>query len=452
MQRYVAFLLALLLAACSTSPPEPPLPPPASVEVIQARAAPQGMAGQLTTLGPEVATQLKAWYDDTRSDCGGTGQPAFLCTGVMMRATETNPAFYPWDPSPISITKGGVSFSWLRRDHTFAGLVFGYQNGYFFYPTFDIPQGKNQGIKILCAYPVDAGTSYYRPTAQGCGPHTTDPVNSRPCLEQGIDTAQKWLAKYANSVSTINQCGWNVRQGAGNTAAWFKAALDSHQGLPERGAWRTHNEMMLSTWQTGTGATLPIRSFFYIAGNTQALFNARNDQVRYYAAYGQAIPIIRLTLPGSKTQGATFTYAEADQAVVEPEGPGHVVNFEDVNMGNYATVTSGGITFNLLGDKAMVEDRVSSPGFISGKYIRANFGIYFRPSGYRKVTLSWGCNVDCVMNVKDVKYQLTPVGHRGSFLVGRTTFDIQSGDTLTIVTPSNITGGEIIVLDNLRFE
>jgi len=131
MKRLVGFSFVILLSACAV---------PVSTErsvIVPYDDAPQVTASQPRPTGKrgvEAAAELARWYNDKVTDCGNPGLAAALCSGVMLRATENNPAFLPWDPSNASIISGGVSFSWLRADSNFSNLVFGYRNGFIFYP------------------------------------------------------------------------------------------------------------------------------------------------------------------------------------------------------------------------------------------------------------------------------------------------------------------------------
>lgn len=50
--------------------------------------------------GNDVVARLNQLYNDTRQDCGGPSKPAFLCSGVLFRATwpSTDYMFYSISP------------------------------------------------------------------------------------------------------------------------------------------------------------------------------------------------------------------------------------------------------------------------------------------------------------------------------------------------------------------
>lgn len=312
MERFVVLLFVFALSACVAQVPVP--------DGLEGDAVPVRVtsASALETRGPESAAELTGWYNSVVDDCGNPGLSAPLCSGVMLRATENNPAFLPWDPSPSSIDSGGVSFSWLRQDSNFSTLVYAYRNGFIFYPVLRTPPGKNSGIGVLCVFPHDGGT-LNRPSLQGCGPNAFYPTDSRPCTDQGINTTAQWLAKFNVDLNRYHyQCGWSIREGERDQAARFMAAIGARNGMADA-AWSVQNELRLATWATGSGATLPIQSFFYVAGNLDARAKAQNDQLRYFLSYDQVVPIVSVSLPSSRAGRATFSYSEGDQADLDPD-------------------------------------------------------------------------------------------------------------------------------------
>lgn len=296
---------------------------------------PAAQAAQgLRSNGPDAAAQLTQWYNQTRTNCGTRGRPAFLCSGVMFRGTLSRQSYLPWDPSPGSVTSGGVSFSWIRTDTNFTKLPLHYTNGYIFYPMLLTPAGKNADIQVLCSFPFDGWTDVRQ--QQGCGAAAGYVSESRPCNEQGINTAEQWLAHY-NRISHKykSQCGWNVRIGQPDSANRFYQSIRA-KGLLSREQWTGNNELRLATWKTGTGAQLPIQSFFYIKGTT-GLASAQDDQRRYYQHYRQVIPIVEMSLAANKNSRAHFVYRQTDQVVNHREAPTQTIDFETVALQEGAT-------------------------------------------------------------------------------------------------------------------
>jgi hypothetical protein len=358
-----------MLAACAVEKPVGPVASSSRQVSVQAGTP-------MSTIGQEAVSQINSWYGRRDVNCGGATSPAFLCSGVMLRATETNPAFLPWDPSPGSVARGGVPFSWLRTDTNFSNLVFAYRNGFIFYPQQATPPGKNDSIQVLCAFPMDADTGN-RPGLQGCGPNTASPSTSGPCEEQAITTAAQWLVHFGKQTNKYSgQCGWSVRQGEASTADRFYQSILARHDMPATW-WKIQNELILATWPQGQGASLPIRAFFYVPGNAGALENARNDQSRLSKGFGVSVPIVRMNLPTSLAGQAVFAYSDADQGPdfdggTEPPHPAAwTEDFEGVDpTGDVAVIETALVRIeNQEGRPSLSISRGSMSPVMSGHYV-----------------------------------------------------------------------------------
>lgn len=448
MRHFLIPATAMLLAACgSTVSNDTSLPPAATVEIDMQASTMGGPLAQLAIRGPAAAEQLKAWYDDTAEDCGGADKPSYLCSGVLVRGTYASLAYYAWDPSPRAIDLGGISFSWLRRDQTFSRLLL--HNGLIFFPNAAIPPDKNRAITTLCAYPVD-GYTHVR-ASQGCGARPGFEAETDTCQNLGIHTAQAWIAKYANV--SYNVCGWSMRTTPWVSAAAFNATLQAHQGLPDTPhGWQIYNELVMATWQTGTGATLPIHSFFYVGADFVGRAKAQSDQSRYYQQFGQVIPIIRLDLPTAKPGSATFGYAQADQ-VAGVTFPILEADFEEMPVGHYTEFESRGTPFRLNGDSAGIRDQPLPSQDFTGRYAETGESLVFAVKGVgaRTVSFSWGCDEFCIVQeyISGNQTILTPMKSANDRYYGRATLTVTAPDILEIVTGSS---SNRIVLDNLKVE
>lgn len=303
-------------------------------QATSASSVESSTAIRIDATGEQALKDIRTWYESQLTDCGGPRTPAFFCSGVMIRGTKTSPNYYPWDPSPASIENGGVSFSWLRRGHDFGRFAYSYGNGFIFYPKQFVPSGKMPTPEVLCTFPIDAD-SVNRPTLQGCGPNTHDAANSAPCETLVVGTAEQWLDRNDKVKDYFSgACGWSVRIDENDTSARFQASIRARSMLT--GArWNRPDELRLATWATGAGADLPIRAFFYLVTAQGALDNARDDQKRYFNAYHEFVPIIRLALPADPTGATVFAYEDSDQAVSPGPDPGlgHRIDFENVPIG-----------------------------------------------------------------------------------------------------------------------
>ncbi|BEV48316.1 hypothetical protein BconGalA64_08150 [Burkholderia contaminans] len=165
---------------------------------------------------------------------------------------------------------------------------------------------------VLCAYSMDGGTDQ-RP-GNGCGASTNHPAESRPCVAQGITDAQKWIEHFNSlKIKYSDQCGWDVTKGHAGTADHFYQSILARQKMLSPW-WEIQNELRVATWKQNNGEKLPIHSFFYIAGDNQALTNAKYDQKTFHQEYGIIVPVIAITLPTSKGEKAAFSYKRGDQS------------------------------------------------------------------------------------------------------------------------------------------
>lgn len=298
MKQLRALLMIFLLAGYSTHAP-----------ATESVAPSTGMAGE------QVAKELEKRYGDTRDNCGSASKPAFLCTGLLMRATVPSTQLDAWNPSEMSISNGGVSFTYLRSDYNVKRLVYSYDNGFIFYPILSTPAGK-LNIDVLCFFPLD-GSSSARPDG-GCGEHPNYPTISKSCEEQTpiIDTAEKWVEKYHQDFSsgydTQSMCSFNVQDTENNAAApRFLEGMRAGR-LISPDAFETPNDTKLKTWAQNIPGQLPIEAFFYT--KSTGLAGAQLYQRRFRELTGTTIPIIYIQLPQALEQSATFTFRAADQA------------------------------------------------------------------------------------------------------------------------------------------
>ena len=267
-----------------------------------------------SSTGEQAIKQIKSWYNNTVNNCGDATKPAFLCSGIILRAVETNQNPLPVDPMPTDITNDGISFSWLRADNNFSRFIYTSQNGYIFYPPKYIPSSKFNNFSFLCAFPMYADS--FSRDSNGCGASSTYPQQSRPCNQVGITNADQWITQF----DTINtnkyqiQCGWDIRQGQPDIAQRFNENIQS-RNLMDSESWAIQNEIRVKKGDIDTDENLPIHSFFYIKDNAEALENARHDQRRYYKLYKKVIPIIEVSMPKIRTNNTDFNYVNDSQAI-----------------------------------------------------------------------------------------------------------------------------------------
>jgi hypothetical protein len=258
-------------------------------------------------IGQKVAADLRTRYHDTRMSCARYSAPGFTCNGVIFRATIPSPDYKFWDPSPKAKASGGWSYSYLRRDAKFKRLVRDENNGNIIFPPLLTPPDKTP-VHVLCAFPEDGGTDTR--DRQGCGVSTSATSDSRICHEQGIVNANQWLAKHKKDrLSNVNQCAFNVRDDANEKGTQSFEAFIEATGK-DSDTFDQQNEFRLATWDSTKPETLPIQALFYLK---DGLADAQFDQNDYRGATGTCLPIIKMTLPQSLSQDATFDYLPGDQ-------------------------------------------------------------------------------------------------------------------------------------------
>ncbi|WP_159388726.1 DUF2599 domain-containing protein [Pseudomonas sp. R32] len=258
-------------------------------------------------VGQRVATSLTQLYNNTTKDCGSLSRAAYLCSGVVIRATYPSNDYHTWDYSPLSEKSGAVSFSYLRKDAEFRRLVSNLNSGFILYNTDIAPPGR-LALDYLCYFPVDGGTNGRN--NRGCGQSNKGPVSDR-CDKQGVTTGAEWYNKFnKENKDRLSQCSFYLADDAASySASTFWAGLQGGR-LAVDETITQQNELRIATWPTSPRGTFPIRAFFYTSGGLE---NAKAAQLDYQTTSGHFAPIIQLTLPTRSAEDATFKYNSADQ-------------------------------------------------------------------------------------------------------------------------------------------
>jgi len=226
-----------------------------------------------------------------------------------LRSTVPSTTYRSWNPSPHSQASGGVPSTFLSKDVKFKNLVFGQKNGFIFFPVLSRPAGTRQ-IEILCAFPTDGATKLRE--KPGCGAHPYAPDRSGICQAIGITTAEQWIAN--KKQNEWNMCSFDVRDSMNDLGAEsFYQSIRAHNLGGYFAGNYDYTELILATWPQNIPRELPIEAFYYLPGG---LAGAQHDQKDFYSsAGGKVVPIIKLTLPATPSDNATFTYLQADQVV-----------------------------------------------------------------------------------------------------------------------------------------
>lgn len=308
LKNALSFAFFLCVTSCTqvAQVPQVSAPAPAPASTAEGPAV-----NAVEDEGQQVARHLNERYADTRSDCGKPSQPAFLCSGVMIRATVDQSLTHVWDNSADAIKRGGVSFSYLRADSKYSKFAYGRTNGYvmksYFYAT-----GKLRP-EVLCFFPIDANTN--NRDNRGCGAYPGY-FGSNLCYLSGVNTAAQWWARYnsSNNNRRSRQCGFDVSDGRDTLAAPAFMAGIGGMKLAGSESFATQNELVLATWANGLGAQLPLEAFFYLSGSATGLASAQQNQRDLIITDNVFIPVIKITLPRSPAASVKFEYAAGDQS------------------------------------------------------------------------------------------------------------------------------------------
>ncbi|WP_154232248.1 N-acyl homoserine lactonase [Pseudomonas syringae] len=266
--------------------------------------------------GELVAWQITERFNETRVNCGTATQPAFLCSGVLIRYADFYPTYHVWDNSIEAHTKGGVSFGWLRTDSQFIELLG--EDGYLFSPPF-YAIGK-LAPEVLCSFPQTA-LSFLR-EGTGCGAMPNFPT-SEPCQSQGVTSASGWYDHFTTSQGgQETTCGFDVRRalGAGATTAFIATleAMELYKRNHGEGVFARSNELVLAVWPDGEGRNLPLQAFWYnTAWNFGARENAQRNQLDFKNVTGLSVPITAIQTLHTAEE-FRFDYLPEDQVIDIP--------------------------------------------------------------------------------------------------------------------------------------
>jgi len=267
------------------------------------------------SIGARTAEQMQNNYDATPAQCRGNAVPAHACSGVLLRSTRPSPHYHTWHHSQNSKDKGGVSFSYLRSDIPTTRLAADGRSGFTLYPLLQRPKGSLR-YEMLCAWPTD-GDTWERDT-RGCGDNRQTTEVETACHEQGVFTAEDWMARFSESGDYKRQCAFDIRRArVPERADAFHQSLRAKQ-LYAQSMPYPWNEVVIGAWDEANAEKLPIQSFFHIEGEHGALQQAQADQRDWHKTNGAFIPVIRIRLPRNLQENALFSYHEQDQAVALP--------------------------------------------------------------------------------------------------------------------------------------
>lgn len=276
--------------------------------------------------GEDTANALNARYANTTRSCGGDTRPAFLCAGILFRATAT-PKF--WVPQEKSIASGAISVSYLRKDAKFKTLFYQRDSGFTLFPVFANP--RNKAYEVLCAYPIDGSADERKD--RGCTDHLQTSTVEANCDTIGVMTGQDWIRKFpADKLKYSEICSFDVRDRRNAHAGpAFMASIEA-RNLGGEALFAEHNDLRIATWGNNPPNEPPVESTFYTAppsSRTVGLENARANQIEWWIAARRYLPLVKLELPQTLKEDARFSYNPADQAIQPITGPNTCAKYFD---------------------------------------------------------------------------------------------------------------------------
>lgn len=263
--------------------------------------------------GDAVARHLQSRYDQVIPNCdNNASSPSFLCSGLLLRATEYSDKYHSWQPNPATAA-WGVSFSWSRKDSDFKD-THGTSNGFIVYPEkFALSNGLVP-VEVECLYPQDAWTS----GPDRCTSHAYSsgaPAPTIPlCQDIGVYKSDDWLKK--GFFDNENQCAFDVRPARTSRATVVMHSLEIRRLSSAQLGYR-RNEIIVADWSKTPDARFPIEAFFYkpdsLPGKPTPLSSAQSDQCDFWRTVKKWIPIIRWEGTAAPSGSAKFLYRVQDQ-------------------------------------------------------------------------------------------------------------------------------------------
>lgn len=325
------------------------------------------------TNAPQVAAELNRRYADTQAACAVT-RPAFYCSGVLVRALPPNRTNTFWTHDAIGTALGAESLAYLRAD--VGTQTLNQPSGVVFSSVLEaVAQGKS--LDVLCAYPLVSDITGQR-DAYGCAPLAGALVNDDPssCAAVNVSTASQWLTHFAQvGGDRRRQCSFSTR-----VAAQFQASLVAHRQLPATATEPT--ELRVRNWNANAPGSLPISAVVYDVNQPNGLLSAQRDQLDYFTATGQWLPLLRLSL--SDPSGKVFGFDQHEQLYIGYQVAARLNRrFSDTsaNCGNgQASYYCNGVLIRAAAASPSFHAWDPSPGSVrdvgvSFAYLRADFRI-----------------------------------------------------------------------------
>lgn len=266
----------------------------------------------------DIVTTLRQRYDNTVRYCDGKpSRPAFLCSGLVIRGLFPSEAYKFYEPSPASIrgsvSSGGISASYLRRDANFPKLAYGYTSAVILNNVLLNP-ADHADPNYLCFFPVD-GASEFR-ADRGCGDSDRTGAREGWCQDEKVLTVDQWDAQYRSKFSNHSaQCAFDVRDERNDAAGpAFYAGIQAMARITEKD--NIQNELRIATWKADPPRSPSLLAAAYT--DPKGLWGAQLYQRQWWQETGQLLPIVEIRLPKERGGHAEFIYNPKDQLQLAP--------------------------------------------------------------------------------------------------------------------------------------
>ncbi len=288
------------------------------------------------TDAPHTAGDMTELYydDDNTKDCGDVGgqlQPAFMCSGIIIRGASPGATYNSWNPSPEDVKDGGVSFSYIRKDSIFKEIAVGQTSGFTLYPAmgkynYKGTQSKRPLSVRNVLFPLDGVDSGSRcahrmrpnlTTAWGAGwgggPFLSNKVSPQRRRGLTISVNQHIV------IRKLYQCAFDVI----SATIQYRRCIHANDWR-EGSRWAplllpTITNPRIKVWDPTWDKELPIQSFFYVGeANSLGWTKARTDQQAYFTKTKEFVPVIKITAPADQSGHFKFNFVLSDQLVTPP--------------------------------------------------------------------------------------------------------------------------------------
>ncbi|WP_180766342.1 hypothetical protein, partial [Vibrio parahaemolyticus] len=261
-------------------------------------------------IGEEVAIDLNYRYNRT-NECS-YNRPDYACSGVIIHTQDDDAV--DWYPSESGVTRGVVSFSWLRNDiNTYRegdslGSIWGedFVYGIIFHDSEEALLSGKVPAEIYCAYGTNGDTKSRE--NNGCGmnlPNETipneDPNDYSSCYPLGVYTSEDLVTKFfINQEGFYGQGGLDQCSFSASKEQFMQAMNVGPLALPYMNTPSRNNEIVIKEWSSISADNIPLNAFFYtinyIGDPLVSLQRAQELQNNYFELTGIFKPIISVDM------------------------------------------------------------------------------------------------------------------------------------------------------------